>query len=74
MNTITFGVKDKINGNHLKLVVCHQTKQYERGKLCVNSSFIDVWVSSQKALNTIQKNLFTNGYTKTDEKFGKENK
>ena len=73
MNTITFGVKD-INGYSHKLVVCHQTKQYERGQCCINSSFVDVWVSSQTALDTIQRNLFTNGYTKTDEEFGKENK
>ena len=70
MRTITFGVKDT-NGYHKKLVVCNETKQYERGKLCQNSTFIDVWVKSNKDLDTIESKLKADGYTKTDNEFGK---
>lgn len=71
MKKLTFGVKN-INGSHQKLVVCHETKQYEIGQVCANSTFIDVWVK-QKDLNTIKTYLESVGYTRTDKEFGKEN-
>ena len=72
MNTITFAVKN-VNGYSHKLVVCHQTKQYERGQCCINTNYTDVWLKSQKDLDTIEKHLISIGYTKTDNEFGKEN-
>ena len=73
MNTITFGVKD-INGYHKKLVVCNETKQYERGKICQNSTFIDVWVKSVKDLDTIESKLKADGYVETCREFKIRNK
>lgn len=70
MNTITFGTKS-INGSHYKLVVCNTTKQYEVGQVCMNSTFIDVWVKKND-LKTIEESLIRDGYTRTDEEFGKE--
>lgn len=70
MNTITFGVKS-INGSHYKLVVCNQTKEFEQGQLCVNSSFIDVWVT-KKDINTIATQLKRDGYKEVDTEFGTE--
>lgn len=69
MKSITFGVKD-INGNPLKLVVCEETKQYERGKLCLNSTYVDVWVKKSD-LETIEKHLISVGFTRTDNEFNK---
>ena len=70
MNTITFGVKN-VNGYSHKLVVCNTTKQYEVGQICMNSTFVDVWVKKSD-LKTIENRLISDGYTRTDEEFGKE--
>lgn len=70
MNTITFGAKN-INGYSHKLVVCDYTHQYEVGQVCVNSTFVDVLVKKSD-LKTIENKLISDGYTRTDEEFGKE--
>lgn len=72
MKTITFGVKN-INGSHYKLVINHSTKEFERGQLCLNSTFIDIWLKSQKEIKLIVDNLLANGYTETDKEFKEEN-
>lgn len=68
MNKITYGIK-KVNGYHYKLVVCYETKQYEQGYFCNNSSFIDVWVK-KKEMDLIKNELIKNGFTKTEKYFG----
>jgi len=70
MNTITFGAKS-INGYSHKLVVCDYTHQYEVGQVCMNSTFVDVWVKKSD-LKTIENKLISDGYTRTDKEFGKE--
>ena len=69
MQTITFGVKD-VNGNPLKLVICEETKQIEKGKFCVNSTFVDIWVK-KKDLETIEGYYIKVGFKKTESKFNK---
>lgn len=71
MNTITFGVKN-INGSHYKLVISHSTKEFEKGQLCLNSTFVDIWLKSKKEIKLIIDNLLANGYTETNKEFGKE--
>ena len=70
MNTITFGVKS-VNGSHYKLAVCNQTKEFELGRICINSTFVDVWVT-KKDIDTIVTQLKRDGYEETNEKFGAE--
>lgn len=70
MNIITFGFMKANASMANKLIVCNETKQYERGQCCVNTSYVDVWVK-MKDIETIEKSLIADGYAKTDERFGK---
>lgn len=69
MNTITYGFKKATASMSTKLVVCNETKQFEMGVVCQNSTYVDVWVK-YKDLLKIQNNLVACGYTKTGRKFG----
>ena len=72
MEKITFGFRRTAAGNSVKLVVCEETKQYEYGVLCVNSTYIDVFVTKD-ALETIENHLIKCGYKRTDLEFKKRN-
>ncbi len=73
MKTFVFGADKPTSSNSLKLIICEETKQYEKGQCCMNGGHhIDVWVK-QKDINAIEQYLVSVGYTKTDNMFGKEN-
>lgn len=68
MNKFTFAVKNK-NGYPLKLVICEDTKQYERGQCCVNTTYCNAFIL-KKELEELEKHLIASGYTRTDKVFG----
>lgn len=70
MKTFVFGVKKPHSSNSLSLIICEETKEYEKGQCCYNSDYhIDVYVK-QKELDDIEKYLIDTGFTRTDIGFG----
>jgi len=77
MEKLVFGFIKANASMATKLIVCEETKQFEYGQCCVNSSLghIDVWVK-QKDLKVLMEHYKSIGYQEVEEKFykGYENK
>jgi len=71
METITFGFRKANASMATKLVVCGETKEYERGCLTNNSSFVDIWVK-QKDLDKLEEKFAKMGFKKIEGEFGNE--
>lgn len=69
MEKLTFGAKSSTSGVSFKLCVCNDTKEFEEAQYCVNTDYVDVWVT-KKDLNTIKISLLGSGYEETNKRFG----
>lgn len=67
MEKLTFGAKSS-SGVSFKLCVCNDTKEFEEAQYCVNSDYVDVWVT-KRDLKTIKTSLLGSGYTETRQRF-----
>lgn len=69
MEKLTFGAKSSTSGVSFKLCVCNDTKEFEEAQYCMNTDYVDVWVT-KKDLNTIKISLLGSGYKETNKRFG----
>lgn len=69
MEKLTFGAKSSTSGVSFKLCICNDTKEFEEAQYCVNTDYVDVWVT-KKDLNTIKISLLGSGYKETNRRFG----
>lgn len=69
MEKLTFGAKSSTSGVSFKLCICNDTKEFEEAQYCVNTDYVDVWVT-KKDLNTIKISLLGSGYKETNKRFG----